>query len=79
LSRKYGRTVCVAEQRVERGLKDRVPSARLLAWACPAISPDPRQANAAFEMLKGARMGAFAAYRDGRIASTPEATGAIRR
>jgi hypothetical protein len=40
-SRKYGWDVRVAEQRVERGVKDRVPTAKLMTRTCPGIYPDP--------------------------------------
>ena len=53
--RKYGWSVRVAEQRVERGLKDHIPTSKLLSLACPAIYPDPVVARAYFKLLKDAR------------------------
>jgi hypothetical protein len=78
-SRKYGGAVRVAVQRLERGLKDHVPTEKLMSLACPAIYPDPQFAQTCFRMLKGARIGAFVNFDDDRVASTPDAAGAIRR
>jgi hypothetical protein len=65
-SRAYGRSVRVAEERVERGLKQRVATEQLLAWTCPAIYPEPRVVRKYFIMLRHARIGAFAYYEDDR-------------
>ncbi len=39
--REYGEAVRVHEKRLERGLRNHLPTARLLSSACPAIYPDP--------------------------------------
>jgi hypothetical protein len=78
-SRAYGWRVRVAEQRLERGLINHLPEAELVSRACPALYPDPATARGFFRMLKAARMGAFARYEDGGIASTAGTTGPLRR
>jgi hypothetical protein len=77
--RRYGWSVRVAEQRVERSLTHHVPTPELLTRACPAIYPEPGTARACFQMLKAARIGAFAEFEEDRVASTREAAGTIRR
>jgi hypothetical protein len=77
--RNYGWSVRVAEQRVERGLKDHIPTSELLSLACPAIYPNPAVARAYFKLLKDARIGAFAEYEEDRLAAAPEPAGAVRR
>jgi hypothetical protein len=78
-SRAYGWSVRVAQQRVERGLKQHVPIEQLMTWTCPAIYPEPNLARACFKLLKQARMGAFADYEDDWVASTPGPAGSILR
>jgi hypothetical protein len=78
-SRKYGLSVRVAEERVERGLKDHVPTAKLLTWACPSIYPNAQVARVYFQMLKLARVGVFANYEEGQVAASPTRTESIRR
>ena len=78
-SKNYGWSVRVAEQRVERSLKDHVPTAVLLKQACPAIYPDPRMALESFRMLKLAGIGAFAEFEEDRVTSATEAAGPLRR
>lgn len=77
--RTYGWSVRVAEQRVERGLKDHIPTSELLSLASPAIYPDPAIVRAYFGLLKDARIGAFAEYEENRVAAAPEPAGAVRR
>jgi hypothetical protein len=79
ISRAYGWSVRVAEQRVERGLRNHVSNEQLMSWACPAIFPERELAQTCFKMLKQARMGVFANYEEDRVASSPDPTGAIRR
>jgi hypothetical protein len=78
-SRTYGWSVRIAQQRVERGLRLRVPTEQLMTRACPAIFPEPKLARTCFKMLKQARMGAFADYEEDRVASSPGAAITIRR
>jgi hypothetical protein len=75
----YGQTVLVAEQELEQGLKDHVPTAILLQRACPVLVPDPDFAHDRFKMLKAARMGAFTDFEDDRVATAPDPAGAVRR
>jgi hypothetical protein len=78
-SRRYCGSVRVAEQRVERGLKDHVPTAKLLKWASPVLYPDSHCVQERFRMLKVARMGLFTEFEESRVASSPSGATAVRR
>jgi hypothetical protein len=77
--RKYGWSVRVSEQRVERALKNHIPTSELLSLACPAIYPDPGVARSYFKLLKDARIGAFAEFEENQVAAVPGPAGAVRR
>ncbi len=78
-SKWYGSTVCVAEQRVEQGLKDHLPTPQLMKLAYPAICSDAENARASFRLLKGARVGAFVNFDDERVAANDHDHDASRR
>ena len=78
-SRKYGRSVLVAQERVEEGLKEHVPTPILLKRACPVLFPDRRYAHECFKLLKAARMGRFVEFEDDRVATAADPGGAVRR
>ena len=78
-SRLYGQPILVAQQRVEQGLKNHVPTAKILKRACPILFPDPKVTLDRFRMLKAARFGSFAEFESDPIATTPEPGDAVRR
>ena len=78
-SREYGAHVRAIEIRVEHCLTAHVPTAVLLSRACPALFPDVAVAQESFRMLRAAGVGAFKEFEEDRVASTPEAAGAVRR
>jgi hypothetical protein len=75
----YGRRVGVSEQRVERALRARAPSAELMRRACPAIYPDRNDAYECFQALKAAGFGEFKSFNDDRVASAPDPPPTVRR
>jgi hypothetical protein len=78
-SRKYGRSVRLAEEQVERGLHAHDSTAVLLKKACPAILPDPNAVLAYFRMLKAAQVGSFAEFEAAPIASVRTEGGTTRQ
>jgi hypothetical protein len=77
--RLYGQPILIAQQLVEQGLKNHVPTAKILKRACPVLFPDPTVTLDRFRMLKAARFGAFAEFESDRVATTPERGDAVRR
>jgi hypothetical protein len=75
----YGRNVCRIVQRVERGLRTRVPAQELVRRACPALYPDPKAVYDSFQMLKAARFGEFASFNEDRTAVAPSPLPDVRR
>jgi hypothetical protein len=71
-SRAYGQPIRDAARRVQLGLKDHAPAARILKAAYPTLHPDRAYARNRFEMLKAARFGAFAQFEDDRVATVPQ-------
>jgi hypothetical protein len=64
--------------RVERGLRNHVPTTVLLDRAY-SIYADRQVAYGYFKMLKAAKMGAFTELQDDRVATTPTPAGTIVR
>jgi hypothetical protein len=78
-SREYGTFVRNVERRVERRLRDHAPTPVLMKLVYPDFHSDRDLIRDSFKMLKAARVGAFTEYEDDRVATTPEAAGAVRR
>ena len=78
-SRRYGRPVLAAEQRVESGLRGHAPTPVLMSAACPDLYPMPERAGEFFKMMEAARLGPFAGPGDDRVARATDSGGSVRR
>jgi hypothetical protein len=76
---KYGAYVRGCQQRVERALKARMPTAELIRRHGRFLHPDAALVAKCFPMLKAAGIGSFAYLNEDRLAVSPDPPTAVRR